>query len=366
LIDRYLLKEVIKAMVAIMLVLSLIMLSNSFIKLLKEVASGDLNAELLFHALILQMVIYTPRLIPPTFFFAVLYVIGRMYRDSEIVAMESCGIGGVRVYRSLILVVIPVALITAWLSLFVTPWAGRLSAEFFNHQSGQARELAGISAGRFNEYHQGDLVLYVESISSDKRRMHNVFIQQHNEGVLSLISAKRGYQRIDPKFGNLYLVLEEGRRYEGSPGQADYRVSEFETYGLHIKETAGGEAKITRRSLSSIALFNSDSIRDQAEFQVRLSQVMALLVFALLSLPLSRTLPRQGPFGRLVLAFVLYTLYLSLQGVAENWMVDAVTPAWLGIWWVHLLLTLVGFALLFPDSQRYRSLRRRFWVHRPA
>ncbi|MES9834501.1 MAG: LPS export ABC transporter permease LptF [Candidatus Thiodiazotropha sp. DIVDIV] len=359
LIDRYLLKEVLKAMSAILLVLTLILSSNSFIKLLKEVATGDLNTELLAQALALQMVVYFSRLIPPAFFFAVLYVVGRMYRDSEMVALESCGIGGMRIYRSMILVVIPVALITGWLSLYVTPWAGRMSAELLSSQRGQAMELAGVSAGRFNEYSQGDLVLYVESITN-KTRMENVFVQQRKDGELTLVSAKRGYQRFDAKSGDRYLVLEEGLRYAGSPGQADYQVSEFNQYALLIKAATGGETKVTRRSLSSQALLNSDSIKDRAEFQVRLSQVLGLLVFAILSLPLSRTMPRQGPFGRLVFAFVLYTVYLSLQGAAENWMVKATTPEWLGIWWVHLLLAITGLLLLLPDTPLFRRVRRRF------
>lgn len=359
LIDRYLLKEVLKALLAILLVLVLIMLSNSFIKLLKEVASGDLNTNLLFQALGLQMVVYVSRLIPPAFFFAVLYAVGRMYRDSEMVALESCGIGGFRLYRSLILVVAPVALLTGWLSLIVQPWASQLSAELMSSQSGQATELAGISAGRFNEYSQGDLVLYVESIASEQRRMRNIFVQQRKEGVLSLVSAKHGYQRIDEESGDRYLVLEDGYRHEGTPGHADYRVSEFERYGLRIKASEGSAAKITRKSLSSYALLTSDSISDRAEFQVRIAQIFGLLVFALLSLPLSRSMPRQGPFGRLVFAFVLYTLYLSLQGVAENWMVAGTTPEWLGVWWVHLTLAIVGLLLLIPDTYLYRRTRRK-------
>jgi lipopolysaccharide export system permease protein len=118
-------------------------------------------------------------------------------------------------------------------------------------------------------------------------------------------------------------------------------------------------AKINRKSLSNQALLSSESIRDLAEFQVRIAQVLGLLVFALLSLPLSRSIPRQGVFGRLVLAFILYTLYLSLQGVAENWMIDGTTAQWLGIWWVHLILALIGLSLLIPDSQYYRRLHRK-------
>ncbi len=359
-IDRYLLKEVLKALLAILAVLALILLSNSFIKLLKEVAAGDLSTNLLFQLLGLQMTTYISRLMPPAFFFAVLYAVGRMYRDSEMVALESCGVGGFRLYRSLLLVVLPVVLLTAWLSLLVQPWSSRTSAELIASQEGESSELAGVSAGRFNEYSKGDLVLYAASIDDRERRMRDVFIQQRRAGVLSLISASSGFQKIDEVSGDRYLILDDGYRYEGEPGQFDYRVSEFDRYALKIQERDKGVVQQHRKSLSNRDLLSSPRIEDHAEFQVRMAQIFGLLVFAFLSLPLSRSMPRQGPFGRLVLAFVLYTLYLSLQGVAERWMIEGVTARWLGIWWVHLSLFLIGLLVLVPDTPAYRVWRRRF------
>jgi lipopolysaccharide export system permease protein len=304
------------------------------------------------------MTTYISRLIPPAFFFAVLYAVGRMYRDSEMVALESCGVGGVRLYRSLLLVVLPVALLTAWLSLIVQPWSSRTSALLIASQEGQASELSGISAGRFNEYSKGDLVLYVAAIDDNERRMRDIFIQQRREGVLSLISAKSGFQRIDKVSGDRYLVLDDGYRYAGHPGELNYQVSEFKRYSMRIQERGEGVVQQHRKSLSNRALLASSAIEHRVELQVRISQILGLLVFAFLSLPLSRSMPRQGPFGRLVLAFVLYTLYLSLQGVAERWMIEGITASWLGIWWVHLSLFLIGLLILLPDTQRYRVWRR--------
>lgn len=358
-IDRYLLKEVLKTLLAVLTVLALILLSNSFIKLLKEVASGELNTNLLFQLLGLEMTTYISRLMPPAFFFSVLYAVGRMYRDSEMVALESCGVGGLRLYRSLSLAVLPVALLTAWLSLQVQPWSSRTSAELIASQEGKASELAGITAGRFNEYSKGDLVLYVAAIDDRERRMRDVFIQQRREGVLSLISAKSGFQQIDEVSGDRYLVLDDGYRYQGDPGHFDYEVSEFKRYALRIQERDKVFVDQHRRSLPNHVLLASTNIEDRAQLQVRLSQILGLLVFAFLSLPLSRSLPRQGPFGRLVLAFVLYTVYLSLQGLAERWMIEGMTAAWLGTWWVHLSLFLIGLIILLPDSQLYRVWRYR-------
>jgi len=359
-LDRYLLKEVLKALLAILSVLMLIMLSNSFIKLLGEVASGELNTNLLFQLLGLQMANSLSMLIAPAFFFSVLYAVGRMYRDSEMVALEACGVGPVRLYRALLFAMVPVALATAWLSLIVQPWSTRTGEALIAAQKGQASELAGISAGRFNEYSQGDLVLYVASIDNRERRMRDVFIQQRRDGVLSVISAGSGFQRIDAVSGDRYLVLDDGYRYEGTPGQHEYQISEFKRYALRIQESDGAVAEQHRKGMTNQALLASTQPEDHAVFQNRLARVLGVLVFAFLSLPLSRSVPRQGPFGRLLLAFVLYTLYLSLQGLAERWMIEGITAAWLGTWWVHVSLFLIGLLILLPDTRAYRGWRGRW------
>ncbi len=357
-LDRYILYEIFKSLLAIIVVLLLIFMGTTFIKLLQQVSVGDLNATLLFQMLGLEMFRFLARLVPPAFFFAVLYAVGRMYRDSEITAMEACGIGGSRLFRAILVATLPVILLVAWLAMGVAPWSARIIDQLISDQHGQASELAGVSAGRFNEYSQGDLIFYIESIDGDARRMRNLFVQHRKGADLSLITAETGYQKLDELSGDRFLVLEQGYRYQGVPGSADYRVSKFAVYALRIKEATPAPAKRPWKGLPNRQLLTSDNIRDKTEFQVRLSQVLALLVVALLALPLSRSTPRQGPFGRLVLAFVIYTLYLSMQGASEKWMAVGATPTWLGMWWVHLAMA--GFALLLflPDTLLYKRWRR--------
>lgn len=358
-IDRYLLQEILKALLAILLVLLLIFLSSTFIKLLQQVSVGDLNASLLFRMLGLEMLRFLARLVPPAFFFAVLYALGRLYRDSEITAMQACGIGGIRLFRGILIATLPAALLVAWLAMVVAPWSARQSGQLLAQQEGQAGELAGVNAGRFNQFSDGDLIFYVESISPRARRMRNIFVQHRRAGENGVISAAEGYQRTDRKSGDRYLVLEDGYRYEGVPGAADYRVSHFARYALRIEEAGPVLSKRPWKGMPNGLLLASDNIYLKREFQVRLSQVLALLVVALLALPLSRAGPRQGPFGRLVLAFLVYTIYLSLQGAAEKWMLDGATAPWLGIWWVHLCWAGVALLLMLPDTTGYRRWRRR-------
>jgi lipopolysaccharide export system permease protein len=357
-IDRYLLQEIFKALLAILLVLLLIFMGTTFIKLLQLISLGDMNPGLLFQMLGLEMLRFLARLVPPAFFFAVLYAVGRLYRDSEITAMEACGIGGSRLFRSIMIAVLPASLLVAWLSLWVAPWSARTSADLISQQQGQAAELAGINSGRFNESSQGELIFYVESISDNDRRMRNIFVQHQRGEATELISAASGYQKIDQESGDRFLVLEDGYRYEGVPGEMSFKVSEFALYALRIKEGTPSLDKRPWKGMPNSLLLASGKVRYLTEFQVRLSQVAALLVVALLALPLSRSAPRQSPYGRLVLAFIVYAVYLSLQGTAEKWMAQEVTPVWLGVWWVHLSVATAALLLYLPDTVVYRRWRR--------
>jgi len=136
LIDRYLLQEIFKSLAAIILVLLLIFMGSTFIKLLQQVSVGDLNATLLFKMLGLEMFRFLGRLVPPAFFFAVLYAVGRMYRDSEITAMEACGVGGTRLFRGIMIASLPVILLVAWLAMVVAPWSARLIETLISEQTG--------------------------------------------------------------------------------------------------------------------------------------------------------------------------------------------------------------------------------------
>ena len=54
---------------------------------------------------------------------------------------------------------------------------------------------------------------------------------QGREGV---IVAAKGEIEVSPN-GDRYLVLENGRRYEGRPGSAEYRTMEFDRYSIRIE-----------------------------------------------------------------------------------------------------------------------------------
>ena len=89
---------------------------------------------------------------------------------------------------------------------------------------------------------------------------------------------------------------------------------------------------------------------------------MAVMVFAFLAVPLARTRPRQDIYGRIALAVLIYFVFINLQRVAERWMEQSITPAWLGLWWVAASLAGIAGLITLIDSPwlagRIRALRR--------
>ena len=67
-IDQYLLRELFKVLFSTLLVLSLILSSLGFVKLLEKVALGDMNPDVVLPVIGFQIIQYLGRSIPPAFF----------------------------------------------------------------------------------------------------------------------------------------------------------------------------------------------------------------------------------------------------------------------------------------------------------
>ena len=111
-------------------------------------------------------------------------------------------------------------------------------------------------------------------------------------------------------------------------------------------------------------LLGSASLKDRAEFQYRLSVPLSLIAFAILAIPLARTPPRSGVYGRLMFAVLLYFTFLNMQRVAERWLEDGRVPEWLGMWWLPLLMLAVAGAIQLIDSNWFWAQRRRWRIRR--
>ena len=350
-IDRYILLEVTKVFLGFIAVLVFGIIGSAFMKMLGQAAAGLLSNEVLLELILIETLRLLGPVTPPAFFFSVMVTLGRMYRDSEMTALSASGVGGMRIYRAVFVAALPVTLLVGWLTLELQPSANQMKRDIIARQGTQAELSNAAVAGRFNEFSRGDLVVYVETMSEDKSRLENIFIQNRQHGKLGVVTAREGYQYVDAETGEQFVVLADGRRWEGVPGRNDFTLGQFEKYRMRIDLQGQGRKHIRVDELPTSTLLGSTEIRKRSELEYRIMIPVAVLVFTIISVPLSYSLPRDGISGRLVTAILLYFAFINLMGVSGKWMVDGLTPEWAGRWWIHVfLLTLAGLAVVFRQS----------------
>jgi len=340
-IRGYILREVSLTLGAVLSVLLLIFFSTRFVSILGDVASGTLPANLVFTLLGLELLKNLATIMPMAIFFSVLLAFGRLYRDNEITVMAATGIGQLDLLRSLRRLAPVLFIITALLALYATPWAAGKSESLRNEAKNRS-ELSLLAAGRFSESRNGDLIMYVESLSEDQRQLQNVFIQRRGLNSQMVLSSESGYRYVEEESGDEFMVMVDGYRYEGEPGQKNFRITKFHEHAIRIAETEVVPARIRRKSKTSLSLFQSPVLKDTAELQKRLTLPLSAIALMILAVPLSRVNPREGRYGRLFSAVFIYVIYNNIYSAAYNWVGKGDIHPWLGMWWVPLLLVIAA------------------------
>lgn len=359
-VDRYLLSEATKVFSAIVAILVLIVASMLFLRTLEEVNIGALSVHLVLNFLAFQVVRDMPNLLPPAFFLALLVTLSRFSRDSELIAMSACGIGPRRLLRALLLLALPVALLTAWLSLVLQPWAAAGIHQIRMQQKEQAAQIAGLQPGRFYLEQGGELVLYIGDIDR-QQSLGDVFILDRREDVTRLVVSEGGRHRIEEETGDHIVTLSSGHRFDGDPGSAAFMIGEFDEYRIRIRASGAAQGVISKRSTTpSAKLLASSELPDRAELEHRLAAPLAILILTVVAVPLVALSPRQRSSGRLFLAFLAYFSFFNLQRLAENWLATGVTPVWLTSFWYQILILGVVYLVLLPENLWLKRLIERF------
>lgn len=336
---RALMREFANAALATFLVLSGIALTMQLVKLLGQAASGAITTTGVFALLGLSLVYYIPVLLSLTAFIAVLLTLTRSYRDSEMVVWFASGVGLTQWVRPVLAFSLPLVLVIALLSLVLSPWATSKSHELRRIMESRD-EVATIVPGVFRESSHSDRVYFVEEVSGTENVVGNVFVsstQQHKFGVMV---AQRGYQETAQN-GDRFLVLANGRRYEGTPGTAEYRVFEFDRYAVRLDSEEATQSTPAAKMLTTPDLVRNPEPNNLAEMSWRVGLPVSALILSILAIPLSFVNPRAGRSMNLVFALLIYMTYSNLLSIAQGQIAQSKVSFGTGLA-VHLVM----FALL--------------------
>ncbi|SFR54422.1 LPS export ABC transporter permease LptF [Thiomicrospira sp. ALE5] len=348
-LDKYLYKELLLTLFAVLLVLLLIVFGTEATRLLAMAVEGKLPATILGQVLMLQLPAALEMVLPLVVLLSVLIAFGRWYQDREMVVLQACAVSPQYLERRLLLFLTPLAILMAWITLFLTPWAEKQERELIYQATVQA-PLSGLVAGRFNSLPQGQGVLYAQRIDSNGQ-MQQVWLQQQTLEGDRLIVAPNA--RFEWRENRLALVMLDGWAYEGLVQGDSLQVRQFERFEGFLPAMPAPTITPRLEESSLTDLWHAATPEATALLQWRLVMPLSVLVLGLVAWRMSKTDPRQGRFGKIFLAIFIYILYLQLLFTFNGWLRQGIWPSWPGLFIVPVFTLLLLW--LWP---KWRQLRR--------
>ena len=341
---RYLARETLIVFAGIFLILLVIVISGRFAGYLQEAAAGRISATALWMLISLRIPDFVQIVAPFSLFIGIVLTWGRLYVEQEYAALMS---GGASPFRLLIWVggvTVPIAALVAYDSLLLTP-AARLT--FVNLLADQriVSEFDAIVAGEFRTFSGGKRVSFAEQVDRESKTIGGVFFADVDGNEITTIWADRGTYYHDPDTGSRHLSLEDGTRYEGTPGQSDYSEVQFAQLIQRIRVDDEPEIPSDTSILPTSAL-SGENPEHVGELHWRIAMPVLTLVGGFVAFGVARVKPRAGRFGKVLPALLLFVLYYVLLVFGRTAIEDHEQLRVFGLWPVHAVMALWGGWLL--------------------
>ena len=337
-LQRYILRQGLAASILSLLVFLGVTVALFLAELVGDAAQGQLPGS----SVVLMLAFRMPEAVmlvgPLALLTGLLLSFGRLQEDSETVILRSSGLD----FRRMLLPVFVLSALWSGGLLFISGWLAPQAVErtaVLMEDAARHAMVAGVRPGQFGRMDRGRITIYVGGVERDGERLRDVFIQHMDGQVAEVLSAREGRVWTSEEDGTRYLTLTDGYQIQHAlpPAQGGVREMRFARNDLRlpapeltIPETVAG--------LTLPGLWNPDNPDERREWHWRLAAPAAALLLGMLALPLSSRLPRQGRFGNIVMALVLYLLYSNAIHAGLIVMEQQGVMRGPGLWPVHGVL----------------------------
>ena len=343
--QRALQRELASVAGATFTVLFSIFVTWTLISILGKAAGGKVASSDVLALIGFSVLNYLPTILILTSFIAVIATITRSYRDSEMVVWFASGQSLARWIAPILIAGLPVVILVGVLALFATPWAKGKSVEYIQRFE-KREDLKRVAPGQFRESTSTNRVFFVEGSTGGSTVVQNVFVNSIDKSGNSVVVAKEGVIEPDGKGGS-FLVLKNGRRYLGHPGQAYFQSMEFERYRMRVGTQVpviGTDTPAEALSTQAILALPDNRFTD-AELVYRVSAPITCVILMLLAIPLGFVNPRDGSSANLILALLIFFTYNNLTKLFENSVKQGKLSFAMAWWPLHMVALLTVIAL---------------------
>jgi lipopolysaccharide export system permease protein len=351
---RALLREFASLAGAVFMTLFAIALTTRLIRLLGQAAGGQIPTDAVIAFLGFFALGTLPVLLSLTMFISVLLTLTRSWRDSEMVIWFGSGLPLTAWLKPVMLFALPLIAVIAALSLVISPWAAQMGAQYVTRLESRD-DVSRVNPGVFGETGNKERVYFVESISGDAATVQNVFVSSVQQQKSGVSMSRVGRTETAPN-GDRFIVLEDGRRYEGAPGDEQYRVMEFQRYAARIETAESKEPQLSHKSMTTLQLLAERTPVNLGEVLWRVGIPVSAAILVLLAIPMSFVNPRAGRSVNLLFALFTYIVYSNLLSVSQARVAQGRMEFGIGLWLVHAAMIAL---LVFMFARRMQVIRMR-------
>jgi lipopolysaccharide export system permease protein len=326
-VNKYIAKDVVKTLLLITITLLLIALSNRLIVLLARAVNSQFPISALVQSVILIIPELLATLLPIALFCALLFSQSKLYADNEMAIMLASGFKISNLVSINAKIAIMITGLLLGCSLYLNSHLNHVRNQITQHQYNTNLHKL-ITPGKFQSFLNGELVFYSQSVSEDGS-INNIFmVLKNNDNIAmnTIITAKQAMVK------NQTLILKNGQRYDGTLGQANYKITAFVQYtrSLELNTTRWFE----RPEKPTAELLASTEIQDKVELQMRLAMPFLTIVLAMIAIPLAIVAPRSGRFNNFIPAILIFVIYYNALIFVNKLMLEMKVPIY-SLWVVH-------------------------------
>lgn len=310
-------KELARSFGATLVVLITVVMTMTLIRTLGEAGRGVFNPSDVMIIMGYIVLSQLPIILALCLFIAVLSVLTRMFRDSEMVIWFGSGRGLTSLIRPLFRFAWPILIVIGALAFLILPWAeGRIAD--MKDRFDKRGDIARMEPGQFQESASGDRVFFIEKNASSTQAGSNVFIATHKDNKETVTSARSG--QLQDLYGEKFLVLENGQRLEKVAGKPELTVASFSTYGVQVDAPdQSARSFVASGAKGTMELVADPNKAHLAELSWRAGLALAAINFVLIGLAAAGVNPRVGRTANLGFAFGAFIVYFNLLILGKSW-----------------------------------------------
>lgn len=316
--------ELARSFGATLVVLFTIVVTMILIRTLGQASTGSVDPKEVLLVLGYTVLGRLPIVLTVALFMAVVSVLSRMYRDSEMVIWMCAGEGLAGLLSPILRFAWPVLTAIGVLVLVAWPWANQQAADLKDRFE-QRGDLQRVAPGQFQEAATGRRVFFIDKDTANGTQGRNVFISSSDARQDTVISARSA--RIVKTEGQQFLLLSNGQRLDSTADLQSLKVSEFDEYSTRVSDkalTLDSEGQMKARS--TLRLFGDPSPAAQGELSWRLGLVACAFNLMLLGLAVSSGNPRAGRSGNLAFSLFAFFAYYNVLNLGEHWVTHQKVP----------------------------------------